>query len=174
MSFIFEGKQKGYELLELKISHGAEHIASISDGRSIKKKDFIKMNGVWSCSGIPPFLHQHTSNPVFHLWQISTSGFPPCYSMLALLVLPFTYLLPSHRAYLFPFDIPLLHPLTYLLLTSLTPFSKQFSLNSLSGLLPLPSCVPSWPALPKPLSHPPISTIMFFLSGPYLIKDCML
>ena len=145
--------------------------ASVSDGWNIKTKHFIKMNGVWSWSEIPLCLHQRTSNPIFHHWQISPWGLPPCYPMLGLPVLPFRYLLPAHRAYPFPFNIPLLHPLTYLLLTSLTPFSKQFSLDSLPTLLPLPRCVPSWPALLKPLPHPPISTIMFFLSGSYLLKD---
>lgn len=125
--------------------------ASVSDGWNIKTKHFIKVNGVWTWSEIPLCLHKHTSNPTLHHWQISPSGLPPCYSMLGLPVLPFRYLLPAHRAYPFPFSIPLLHPLTCLLLTSLTPFSKQFSFDSLPTLLPLPRCVPSWPALLKPL-----------------------
>lgn len=77
-------------MLELKISHWDEYTASVSHGRSIKK-DFIKMNGTSGWSGIPPFLHQPVSNPIFHLGQVSTSGLPPCDSLLDLPGLPFRW-----------------------------------------------------------------------------------
>lgn len=144
-------------------------MSCFSDGRSIKK-DFIKMNGTRDWLGFLIYSTNTYPIPFFYLWPTRTCGFPSCHSCWPSLGSQGSLLSPVPRAYPFPFNIPLPHPLTYLLLTSPTPFFKQFSLHSLPTVWPLPRFLPTRPALPQPLPHPPITTIMVFLSGSYLIE----